>query len=312
MITNENEFIWVEKYRPNKIEDCVLPKKIKSIALETVKKGNLQNLLFHSGAGMGKTTLAHALCYELDLDYILINGSKEGRLIDTVRTTVTHFANTVSINNSGDKPKVVIYDEVDNAGDVQMAIRGLIEDVSDNCRFIFTCNYLAKIIEPIHSRVGLIDFAVPKTEKKALMMDGYRRCCEILEIEDVSYDKKSLASFIQKVFPDFRKILNELQLYSATGKIDDGILDAVTTKLDVLLDHIVACDFVSCRKWVSENTFDGGIYGEISNRLAYKVKDGLKVASFIVLSADYQFKHVHAFDPEVNLTAFLVEIIQIL
>jgi len=308
MHRNDREFIWVEKYRPLFIKDCVLPTRIKKIAEGIIKSGDLQNMLFYSGAGMGKTTLARAICNELDLDYIIINGSKEGRLIETVRSTVTHFANTLSIDSSTDKPKVVIYDEFDNAGEVQMAVRGLVEEVSENCRFIFTGNYITKIIEPIHSRIGLIDFSIPEDEKVTLMTETMNRCEDVLNSEEIPYEKKALAQFITKYFPDFRKILNELQLYSLTGKIDEGILDAVTTKIDILVDCIKRGDFRASRKWIINNSYDGSIYSAVMNKLYPDIKDGQQKATAIVLSNDYQYKHTFAIDPDLNLSAYIVEL----
>jgi len=312
MKQNDREFIWVEKFRPFYVKDCVLPKKIKKIAEGIVKSGDLQNMLFYSGPGMGKTTLARAICNELDLDYIIINGSKEGRLIDTVRNTVTHFANTLSIDNSDDKPKVVIYDEFDNAGEVQMAVRGLVEEVSENCRFIFTGNYITKIIEPIHSRVGLIDFSIPEDEKIKLLSEIMKRCEYILNLEGIEYEKKYLARFIEKHFPDFRKILNELQLYSLTGKIDKGILDAFSTKTDMLIMYIMDKDFRACRKWIINNSYDGSIYSTIINKIYPLITDGDSKAAAIILSNDYQYKHNFAIDPDLNLSAYILELIDII
>lgn len=312
MLSNENEFIWVERFRPNTIGDCILPTKIKKIAKNIVDNGDLQNMLFYSGPGVGKTTLAKAICNDLGFDNIVINGSKEGRLIETVRTTVTNFANTLSIGDSSYRPKVVIYDEFDNAGDVQMAVRGLMEEVSENCRFIFTGNYITRIIEPIHSRIGLIDFSIPDNEKPIIMSEIMTRCEEILKINKIEYDKKYLAKFITKLFPDFRKILNELQLYSMTGVIDGGILDAISSNIDILIGYIIDKNFKLCRNWILNNTYNGSIYSTIMNGLYDIMPDGQNKATMIIMSSDYQYKHNFAIDPDVNLSAFIIEIFGLL
>lgn len=305
---DEREFIWCEKFRPKKVERCILPAHLKTVAQGIVEKKNFQNLLFYSGPGSGKTTLARAICEELELDYILINGSKEGRLIDTVRNTVTHFANTMSVLNYGEnKFKVVIYDEFDNAGEVQMAVRGLMDEVSSSCRFIFTGNYISKIIEPIHSRTALIDFSIPKDQQPLIMSQMMTRCCEILDYEKIKYKKPVLAQFIGKYFPDFRRIINEIQSYSVTGMIDEGILDLTITKYDTLVNFILNKDFKGFSKWINSNSFDGGIFSLVIMSL----KDKMKVPNWlesVLISNKYQLQHTTAIDPELNLLAFCIEI----
>ena len=310
MHIDKSEFVWCEKFRPDTVDECILPSHIKKVANGIVKAGNLQNMLFYSGAGTGKTTTAIALCKELDLDYILINGSKEGRLIETVRNTVSHFANTMSVLNGGsNKCKVVIYDEFDNAGEVQMAVRGLMDEVSKSCRFIFTGNYITKIIEPIQSRTTLIDFSVPKDQQPVIMASIMRKCCEILDYEGITYNKKVLAQFIGKFFPDFRRIINELQSYSVTGTIDAGILELTTSKYETLIEFIRNKDFKGCEKWLNGNSFDGSIYSLVVKNMKDKFK-GNNYLQGILITNEYQCKHLQAIDPEINLLAFCIDMME--
>jgi len=310
MISDEKEFIWENKYRPQTVSECVLPHSIKAKADKIIECGEMQNMLFYSGPGTGKTTLAMALCEQLELDYILINGSREGRLIETVRNTVTHFANTMSILGSGGT-KVVIYDEFDNAGEVQMAIRGLMDEVSSSCRFIFTGNYVTKIIEPIQSRTTMIDFSIPVKEQPEIMGKIMGRCSSILKNEGVEYDSAVLAQFIKKTFPDFRKILNELQSYSSLGKIDAGILELSTTRYDYLVDAIINKDFKSCEKWTNGNTYDASIYSLITKSMRSKV-DGLKWMEIVLEADERQYRHSFAVDPDITLWAFCVVVMGII
>lgn len=255
------------------------------------------------------TTLAKAICKQLGLDYILINGSREGRLIETVRNTVTHFANTMSVLG-GRGMKVVIYDEFDNAGDVQMAIRGLMDEVSAGCRFIFTGNYVTKIIEPIQSRTTMVDFSIPIKEQPVIMGNIMSRCMEILDHEKVPYDKKVLAKFITKAFPDFRKILNELQAYSAMGQIDAGILELLTTRYSSLVDSIMIKDFKGCEKWMTGNTYDGSIYSLLLKGL--RGKSGKGYADVVLCADDAQYRHAFAVDPDICLKAFCLNVMSVI
>lgn len=313
---DEHEYIWCEKFRPRTVEGCILPEHLKKVALSIVNKKNFQNLLFYSGPGSGKTTLARAICDELGLDYILINGSKEGRLIDTVRNTVTHYANTMSVlGNGGDSDfKVVIYDEFDNAGEVQMAVRGLMDEVSTTCRFIFTGNYISKIIDPIKSRTALIDFSVPNNQQQEIKAQMFRRCIEILDHEGVPYKKPVLAQFINKFFPDFRRIINELQSYSAVGIIDEGILELALSKYDTLIDFVYNKDLKGVEKWILSNSFDGGIFSLIIDTLQERMVNNGKLLGWcegVLLSNKYQLQHVVAIDPKLNLKAFCLELMEI-
>lgn len=309
MKVNDREFIWEEKYRPQTVEDCVLPESIKTRARKVVAEGQMQNMLFYSGPGTGKSTLARALCEELNLDYILINGSREGRLIDTVRNIVTNFATSMSImdNNRSSDMKVIIYDEFDNSGDVQMAIRGLMDEVSAGCRFIFTGNYVTKIIEPIQSRTTMIDFSVPQKETQVIMGQIMGRCCSILDNENIPYDKKVLSQFIIKMFPDFRKIINELQSYSAMGKIDVGLLELMTTRYDTLIDAIMIKDFKECERWMNGNNYDGSIYSLLLKGLRPKF-EGMNYGNVVLHADDQQYRHAFAVDPDICLKAFCIRV----
>ncbi len=307
MIYDDKEYIWVEKYRPKDVKRCILPENIKTKAEKFIEDGQIQNMLFYSGPGTGKSTLAMAMCHELDLDYIMINGSREGRLIETVRNTVTNFANTMSLSGKNTK-KIVIYDEFDNAGgDVQMAIRGLMDDVSASCRFIFTGNYITKIIEPLKSRTVMIDFSIPKNEVPVIMRQMMDRCIEILENEGIQYDKKALSQFIIKTFPDFRKIINEIQAYSSTGSIDLGILELVNTRHEALIDAIMNKDFKMCEKWMNGNTYDGSIYSILLKELRSKIR-GEAYANTILHADDQQYRHNFAIDPDICLKAFCLRV----
>ena len=315
MEKNEKEFIWVEKYRPICVKDCILPVGIKKKAEKVIENNQMQNMLFYSSAGTGKTTLAKALCKELNLDYIVINGSLEGRLIDTVRNTVEKFVNTMSVFDASGV-KVVIYDEFDNVdsgsntGTIQMAIRGLMEEVSSTCRFIFTCNHINRIIDPIQSRTTLVDFSVSAKEKNSIMSQMMSRCMYILDQEGIPYDKKVLSQFIMKTFPDNRRILNELQSYSSMGLIDAGILELSTSKYDDLIDFIFNKDFKGCLKWINGNNFDATIYSLIVKGMQSKI-EGNKWLEVILQADQYQYRHNFAADGSITLAAFCIEVMGI-
>ena len=298
-----NEYLWVEKYRPRKIDDCVLPASIKKTFMDMVESGEAQNLLLSGGAGCGKTTVARALCHELDTEYIIINCSEDGN-IDTLRTKIRNFASTVSI--SGAK-KVVILDEFDysNAQSTQPALRGFIEEFSSNCRFILTCNFKNRIIEPLHSRCTNVEFRIPNNEKPELAKQILERLSNILNEENVPFDDKVHAQLILKHFPDFRRIINELQRYSVSGEIDAGILSNLgEIQLQQLISAMKGKDFTTLRKWAVDNLDND------HTRIFRKIYDGLyesfeasSIPAAVLILADYQDKASRVADQEINLTA---------
>ena len=249
-----SEFLFVEKYRPQVIDDCILPDDTKKTFKEFVEKGEIPNLLLAGPPGIGKTTIAKALCNELGADYYVINGSDEGRFLDTVRNQAKNFASTVSLTGSS-KHKVIIIDEADNTGnDVQLLLRANIEAFYSNCRFIFTCNYKNKIIEPLHSRCAVIDFTIKGKQKAQLAGAFFKRLQTILDQEKVEYDSKVLAELVSKHFPDFRRVLNECQRYSTGGKIDSGILASFSDiSVNELIKNLKDKNFTEVRKWVVSN-----------------------------------------------------------
>ena len=298
----------VEKYRPATIDDCILPVSLKETFKDIVGSGECQNLLLTGGAGCGKTSVARALCNELDADNILINCSEDGN-IDTLRTKIRTFASTVSI--SGNK-KVVILDEFDysNANSIQPALRGAIEEFADNCRFIITCNYKNRIISPIHSRCTNIEFTIPSEEKPTLAGQFMQRVKTILDKEAIPYEDKILAQLITKYFPDFRRVLNELQRYSVAGIIDIGILSQIgEVQVKELAVAMKGKNFTEARKWVVSNLDNS------QTELFRKIYDGLhdyvtpsSIPQAILILADYQHKAAFVADQEINLTACIVEL----
>ena len=301
-----NTFLWVEKYRPKTIDSCFLPSELKEYFLGVVKKGEIQNMLLAGSAGTGKTTVARALCEQLGSDYIIINGSEESG-IDVLRTKIKQFASSVSFTG---KTKVVILDEADylNPNSTQPALRGFIEEFANNCRFIFTCNYKNRIIQPLHSRCAVIDFKIPKDEKPKIAAQFFNRVVGILDSEGVQHNKKVIAKVVEKHFPDFRRTLNELQKYSQTGSIDEGILVNVTeASMNELVEALQIKDWKAMRAWVVNNLDNDPV------TLFRRIYDTLvpitgQVPQLVLTIADYQYKSAFVSDQEINLVACLTEI----
>lgn len=309
MDVRENMFLWVEKYRPQKIDDCILPESLKKTFKEFIASGELPTFLFTGSAGVGKTTVAKALCNEIGAEYIMINGSDEGRSIDVLRTTIKNFASTVSLT---DAKKVIIIDEADymNAQSVQPALRSFIEEFSNNCRFIFTCNFKNRIIDPLHSRCAVVEFKIDNAEKPKVAAAFYRRIVDILTTEGVEFDSKVVAELVTKHFPDFRRVLNELQRYSVSGKIDSGLLVNMSEEsLKDLIKLIKAKDYQGTRKWVGKNsdvdttTLFHELYESASENL-----DPSSIPNLVLILADYQYKAAFVADHELNIMAAMTEI----
>ena len=302
------EFLWVEKYRPRKVEECVLSQDLKKIFQNVLDKGELQNMMFTGTAGTGKTTVARALCNELDLDYIIINGSEESG-IDTLRNKIKQFASSVSLSGG---LKVVILDEADylNPQSTQPALRGFIEEFSANCRFILTCNFKNRIIEPLHSRTSVIEFAMPKKEKEALAGQFMQRVQQILSVESINSEPAVIAELIMKYFPDFRRTLNELQRYSNFGKIDSGILvNANDIALDTLMNALKIKDFRKMRQWVADNidVEPASMFRKVYDNMNEYVEPQ-SIPQLVLSLADYQYKNSFVADHELNMVACLTEV----
>lgn len=302
------EYLWVEKYRPQKIDDCVLPQSLKNTFKEFIASGELPNFLFCGGAGVGKTTVAKALCNEIGAEYLFINGSEESG-IDVLRTKIKGFASSVSLT---DAKKVIILDEADylNPNSTQPALRAFIEEFSNNCRFIFTCNYKNRIIDPLHSRCSVIDFKIENNEKQAIAAGFFKRVSNILSQENIEFDQKVVAELITKYFPDYRRILNELQRYSVSGRIDSAILLNVTEEsFKELIKNMKDKNFTEVRKWVAKNSDSDSI--NIFRQLydsAFTVMETASIPQLVLILADYQYKAAFVADHELNLMAALTEV----
>lgn len=306
-MTTPEQFLWVERYRPRVIEDCILPESVKKQFKQFIAKKEIPNLLLAGTAGTGKTTIARALCNELDCDYIIINGSDEGRQIDTLRTKIKQFASAVSFEG---KTKVVILDEADymNRDSVQPALRGFIEQFAENCRFIFTCNYANRLIDPLHSRTTVIDFKLAPSDRPVLASKFLKRMEYILDTEGVEYSQRVLAELLNKHFPDYRRVLNELQRYSVGGIIDEGILSNFQeVNAKALIESLREKDWRKMRQWVANNvdTDPQAIFRQIYDVLLPEVKSPARLVLDI---ADYQYKAAFVADQEINLTACLTQI----
>ena len=301
--------LWVEKYRPATIEDCVLPQHLKDTFLEIVKTGEVPNLLLSGTAGLGKTTVARALCNELGLDYILINASESGN-IDTLRGKIKQFASSISLSGGY---KVVILDEADylNSSSTQPALRGFIEEFSANCRFILTCNFKNKIIEPLHSRCGVVEFNTSKKDLQALCGQFMTRALSILEGEEVTVSNKEvLAELIMRHAPDWRRILNELQRHSRSGTLELDVLSvSMSGNINDLFGHLKDKNFKEMRKWVAENmdVESAAIFRGLYDHMNDVVAPG-SIPQLVLILADYQFKGSFVADPELNMVACLTEV----
>jgi DNA polymerase III delta prime subunit len=306
-----SEYLWVEKYRPKKISECILSEDIKNTFAEFLKQKEIPNLLLSGTQGTGKTTVARALCEELGADYIIINGSDEGRQIDTLRNKIKNFASTVSLTEQSNH-KVVIIDEADymNAESVQPALRNFIETFYKNCRFIFTCNYKNKILPALHSRCTVIDFAIKNGQKVKTAQALLKRLGKVLDDEQVEYDNKVLAELIQKYYPDFRRTINELQRYSVRGKIDSGILFSLSeANTKELVKVLKEKRFNDMRKWVINNLDKepSSLFTTIYE-LMYKSVEPSSIPQSILIIAGYQYKSAFVADQEINMVACLTEI----
>jgi len=306
MNASKEQFLWVEKYRPRKLDDCILPDDQLKTFREFVATGEIPNMLLCGSAGVGKTTIARAICEELGCDYIIINGSEESG-IDVLRTKIREFASSVSF---GGKTKVVILDEADylNPNSTQPALRAFIEEFANNCRFIFTCNFKNRIIAPLHSRTAVIEFKLTKADRPKMAGRFMKRLSDILATENVSFDEKVVAEVLKKHFPDYRRVLNELQRYSVSGTIDEGILVNVQeVNMKELVTSLKSKDFKKMRNWVVDNIDNDPklIFRQIYDTILDEVK---YPSQLVHLLADYQYKAAFAANPEINLVACLAEI----
>jgi len=299
--------LFTEKYRPKTIEDCVLPERLKKPFQEYVNQKKIPNLLLTGGPGIGKTTVAKAMCNEIGCDFLVINGSDESG-IDVFRTKIKNYASSMSL--AGGR-KVIIIDEADylNQNSTQPALRNAIEEFASNCSFIFTCNYKSRIIEPLHSRCAVIDFTLKSSEKASIAKDFYKRVLGILQSENIEYDEKVIAELVKKYFPDFRRVLNELQRYSQLGKIDVGILSQIANvSIAEVVKHLKNKDFSAIRKWVASGDFDANtVFRQVYDAL-YDIMKPTSIPQAVLIIADYQYKQAFVADSEINLTACFTEL----
>ena len=305
-----NDFLWVERYRPANVRECILPENTSQMFEGFVDQGEIPNLLLAGPAGIGKTTIAKALCNELEADFFVINGSDEGRFLDTVRNQAKSFAASVSLTSKA-KHKVIIIDEADNCTpDVQMLLRGNIEEFQNACRFIFTCNYKNRIIDPIHSRCSVVDFNVKGKERAQMAASFFDRVKTILDVNKIEYEKKVVALIIQKYFPDFRRTLNELQKYSSKGKIDTGILaSGADLAVGDLVTYLKKREFTNMKKWVVQNLDNEPqiIMRKVYDTM-YTYMKPKSIPEAVLIIGEYQYKANFVMDQEINLVAFMTEL----
>jgi DNA polymerase III delta prime subunit len=305
---DKKDFLWTELYRPKTVDDCVLPQNLKDIFNAFVTEGEVPNLILSGSAGVGKTTIARALLEQMDRDYMFINGSLEGRNIDTLRTLIKDYASSVSFKGGR---KYVILDEADylNAQSTQPALRNFMEEYSSNCGFILTCNFKNRIIDPLQSRCSVIDFKFGNAEKPDLAMQMFKRAIGVLDENNVEYNKKVVAEVVQKNFPDFRRVWNTLQQGAVLGAIDTGVITQSDDSVSTLVQHLKNKEFTEMRKWVAENSdVDSSMIFRKMYDGAYKFLAPESIPQLVVHIADYQYKSAFAVDQEINLVAFLTHV----
>jgi len=299
-------FLWTEKYRPQTVEDCILPERLKAVFQEYVNQKQVPNLLLTGGAGVGKTTIAKAMCNEIGCDFMILNGSDENG-VDTIRVKIKNYASSMSLLGGR---KVIILDEADYlTPNAQAILRNAIEEFATNCSFIFTCNYKSKIIEPLHSRCAVIEFGLKNGEKKKMASGFFKRITHILDTEKVEYDEKVVAEVVTKHFPDFRRVINELQRYSKLGKIDVGILSQIgDISITQIVKHLKEKDFASVRKWAATTDIDSTTFFRKLYDALYDIAKPQSIPQAVLILADYQYKQAFVADQEINLVACLTEI----
>ena len=298
--------LWVERHRPQTVLDCILPDRLKEVFQEYVNQKQIPNLLLTGGAGVGKTTIAKAMCNEIGCDYMILNGSDENG-VDTIRVKIKNYASAMSF--SGGR-KVIILDEADYlTPNAQAILRNAIEEYAVNCSFIFTCNFKSRIIEPLHSRCAVIDFRLQNGEKTKMASAFFKRITHILNTEKVEYDEKVIAELIKKHFPDFRRAINELQRYSQLGKIDVGILSQIgDISISQIVKHLKEKDFTSVRKWAATTDIDSTTFFRKLYDALYDIAKPQSIPQAVIIIADYQYKQAFVADQEINLVACLTEL----
>jgi DNA polymerase III delta prime subunit len=301
-----DHLLWVERYRPQTVEECILPDRLKTTFQEYVNQREIPNLLLTGGAGVGKTTIAKAMCNEIGCDYMILNGSDENG-VDTIRVKIKNYASSMSFTGGR---KVVILDEADYlTPNAQAILRNAIEEFAVNCSFIFTCNFKSRIIEPLHSRCAVIDFRLVNGEKAKMASAFFKRITHILDTEKVEYDEKVIAELIKKHFPDFRRAINELQRYSQLGKIDVGILSQIgDISISQIVKHLKEKDFTSVRKWAATTDIDSTTFFRKLYDALYDIAKPQSIPQAVIIIADYQYKQAFVADQEINLVACLTEL----